>query len=880
MPWAGSSRPRPGSRASRTQLLGALADLEGGLLDPTDLDGELGTLFAAYRGELDRLGLWDRDLLRRSACERLRGDFSAWHGEPTFAYGFEDLTAAEWSLLEALAARADVHVSLPYEPGRSAFASLSRTADDLAALAAGRTLELPPRSAEYAAPAIARLERSLFEAVAPSPEPIGGAVRFLAGAGLRGTVELVGDHVLAELRAGTAPEEIGVIVPTIERWREPLETVFATLEIPFGIESRVRFPMTTLGHALLSLLQFAWAGGGRRELYAFLRSPYSGVPRSSVDFTEGRLRGRAVSEPRRVEEETERLREAPLVALRDLRDAESPLDGLRALLASMTRAAYGLDSPPAGDHARLDLASYGAATGLLDELEALTAAGTTLAERDVLDALRRLEVRPGPTAAAGRVAVLDLLRARTRRFDTVFVVGLEEGSLPRRARSSPFLDDDARRSLGARLEQPDSVSRDRYLFYTACTRPTRRLYLVRQAATDDGSPLEPSPFWQDAAAVFVPEEVERATHRRPLSQLTWPLEAAPTERERLRSLARLSADGESAELSAALAEANGWSRRLDRARRAFTRHTRLRNPAVLAQLGARTVFGATELERFVDCSSAWLFERVVDPKTIDAESDALLRGKLAHQALYAFYSGLPRELGADRVTPETLDAALRFLERCLDDAIASGVRIDLGDVAATELREGLRRDLARFVRSEAESELTFLPRRFEVGFGTDRSAPELQRGLALGDGLVASGKIDRIDVDPMSAQGIVQDYKSGKASFSAKQIDEERRLQVPLYMLVLRDLAGIEPLGGVYRPLAGARVARGMLREASREELPGFKAADYLDDDQFWAQVESAREHALNAARRIRSGDVAHDPRGGECPSWCDLWTMCRVPRA
>ncbi len=258
-------------------LLGALADLEGGLLDPADLDGELGTLFAAYRDELDRLGLWDRDLLRRSACERLRGDFSAWHGEPTFAYGFEDLTAAEWSLLEALAARADVHVSLPYEPGRSAFASLSRTADDLAALAAGRTLELPPRSAEYAAPAIARLERSLFEAVAPSPEPIGGAVRFLAGAGLRGTVELVGDHVLAELRAGTAPEEIGVIVPTIERWREPLETVFATLEIPFGIESRVRFPMTPLGHALLSLLQFAWAGGGRRELYAFLRSPYSGV---------------------------------------------------------------------------------------------------------------------------------------------------------------------------------------------------------------------------------------------------------------------------------------------------------------------------------------------------------------------------------------------------------------------------------------------------------------------------------------------------------------------------------------------------------------------------------------------------------------------------
>jgi ATP-dependent helicase/DNAse subunit B len=860
-------------------LLGAFADLEGGLLEPGDLDGELATLLAAYRRALAEVGLWDRELLRRTACERLRGDLGAWNGEPVFAYGFEDLTAAEWSVLEALAGRAEVQVSLPYEPGRAAFASLARTARDLAELAGGRIEELPARSSEFAPPAIAALERSLFEA-APAAEAIGGAVRFLVGAGLRGTVELVGDHVLAEVRAGAAPEEVGVLVPVLERWRGPVETVFSSLEIPFAIEGAIRFTTTPLGHALLSFLQFAWADGGRRELYAYLRSPYSGIPRTGVDFVEGRLRGRAVDEPRRVEEETERLREAPLVALRELRDAESPLEAVRSLLASMTRAAYNVESPPVGDHARLDLASFGAATDLLGELAVLEALGTALTPRDVVDALRRLEVRPAPAAAPGRVAVLDLMHARTRQFDTVFVLGLEEGSFPRRARSSPFLDDEARSSLGARLERPDQVSRDRYLFYTACTRPTRRLYLVRQAATDDGSPLEASPFWHDAAAVFRPEEVERATYRRPLSQLTWPLEGAPTDRERLRALARLSAAPGSEELASALADANGWRRRLDRARRAFTRDTRLRSPAVLSYLGGRTVFGATELERFVDCSSAWLFERVVDPKKIDAEADAMLRGKVAHQALYAFYAGLPRELGVDRVTPETLDAALVFLERCLDDAIGSGVRIDLGDVDAAELREGLHRDLERFVRSEAESELAFLPRRFEVGFGTDRSAPELQRGLALGDGLFVSGKIDRIDIDPLSARGIVQDYKSGKGSFSARQIDEERRLQVPLYMLVLRDLAGIEPLGGLYRALSGARASRGMLRAESRDELPGFKPADYLDEEQFWGQVETARERALTAARRIRTGDVSHDPKGGECPTWCDLWTMCRVTRA
>jgi ATP-dependent helicase/DNAse subunit B len=457
------------------------------------------------------------------------------------------------------------------------------------------------------------------------------------------------------------------------------------------------------------------------------------------------------------------------------------------------------------------------------------------------------------------------------------VLGLEEGSLPGRERGSPFLDDDRRRELGARLERPDSVSRDRYLFYTACTRATSRLYLVREAANDEGSAREASPFWHDVSAAFDPEDVARATTRRPLSQLTWPLDAAPTERERVRALARLSSDREGEESALALAEANDWTRRLDRARTAFQRETQLRNPVVLAELAGRSTFSATELERFIDCSSAWLFERVISPKTIDAEADAMLRGSVAHQTLHAFYGGLPKELASDRVTPENLDAALVFLERCLDDALRTGVRLELGEVDAAELREGLWRDLERFITEEAGSKLGLLPRRFEVGFGSDRSAPELQRGLELGDGLFLSGKIDRIDVDPFSARGIVQDYKSGKGSHSARQIDEERRLQVPLYMLVLRDLVGIEPIGGVYRALSGSRGARGMLRAEARDDLPGFADRDYLDELSFWGQVETARGRAHDAAQRMRLGDVEHDPRGGDCPTWCDLWTMCRV---
>src|SRR3954449_8050213 len=185
-------------------LLATVAELESGLLDPNDLEGELATLYAAYRAELDRLNLWDRDLLRRRAAERVANELDAWGGEPVFAYGFEDLTGAEWALLQALAGRTEVTVSMPYEPGRPAFASLGRTMDDLAALADGRIEELPPGFAEVAEPALAHLERALFSERPPSDAPpIDGALRFFEAAGTRGVLELVGEELLSLIRGGT-----------------------------------------------------------------------------------------------------------------------------------------------------------------------------------------------------------------------------------------------------------------------------------------------------------------------------------------------------------------------------------------------------------------------------------------------------------------------------------------------------------------------------------------------------------------------------------------------------------------------------------------------------------------------------------------------------
>ena len=331
--------------------------------------------------------------------------------------------------------------------------------------------------------------------------------------------------------------------------------------------------------------------------------------------------------------------------------------------------------------------------------------------------------------------------------------------------------------------------------------------------------------------------------------------------------------------AAALAAANGRSRRLERARGAFDPPTALRSPAAKEAFESKSVFSATELERFADCSSAWLVERVIDPKKIDAEPDPMLRGQVAHTALNRFYASLPRELDSERVTPENLEGALELVRRCLEDALASGVRLDLTELQEAELHHTLLADLEGFVRDEAVSEITFVPRRLEVSFGSDRAAPKLTEAFHWSD-LSALGLRRNRHRSFRAAEDDLQDFRVQRARSARGHRSRELRLQIPLYVLALRDLVGVEPLGGVYRALAGRRVTRGMLRESAREDLPGFAKDDYLDEEAFWAQVETARDRAATNARRIRAGDVQHDPKGDGCPSWCDLWPMCRVERS
>ena len=212
--------------------------------------------------------------MRPWVVERLTRELGSWGGAPVFAYGLRTHRGRMATDRGAGGARRG-HVSLPVEPGRAVFASLSRTVDDLAALADGDIVELAGRVRACPRGGLAQLERHLFED-APTAGVLDGSIRFLEGAGRRATLELLAESVLDLVRDGLAPEQIAVVCPSLERSRAPLPYAILSLRLPplfffffFFFLDRVR-----AGAALAPPL--AWSNGTRRELFAFLRTPYGG----------------------------------------------------------------------------------------------------------------------------------------------------------------------------------------------------------------------------------------------------------------------------------------------------------------------------------------------------------------------------------------------------------------------------------------------------------------------------------------------------------------------------------------------------------------------------------------------------------------------------
>ena len=638
-----------------------------------------------------------------------------------------------------------------------------------------------------------------------------------------------------------------------------LTEVFGAFGVPVALDRRIAFGHTPLGRGLVGLARCALGDGTADDLIAYLRSPGLLQRPELADRLETRARqeGARSADAARALWEQERWTLAAIDRVRGAQrrgGAELP-ERLAAELQALFAAPRRRAAQVLRGAEQQDVAVLRAGRAALEQLATLARADRALAaDGDELAALLHdLDVFAGAPPGPGLVTVAEPLALRARRVRILFVCGLQEGVFPAAQRTEPFFGDVEREQIaeasGLRLRRRDELGAERYLFYAAVSRPEERLYLSWHEAGDDGEQRVRSFFVSDVCDLFGPELEQRRRIR-----ITGPGRlarrcGAPSERERLRGEAASGPDRREAPVAA------------------------LRDEQLVAGLRERAAWSASGIELWASCPVKWFVERMLVPEGLTPDPEALLRGALTHSVLEAVMRGLIEATGSGRLDAATLPAARELAAAALGHFAATEQMTMSRDPSRQRAMEHrLRADVLRYLEHAAGDGSQLLPAELEVDFG---GPADPYGALELAGGVRLRGRIDRVDTNA-AGEALVYDYK-GRVAVESANWRAKRKYQVALYLLVAREVLGLDPIGGLYQPIGGREPrARGLVRD---DADPGLRTVrtDRRAREEFDAIVDGVLEDVLAAVDELRAG--ALQPRPSTCTyndKGCAYPTICR----
>jgi RecB family exonuclease len=437
------------------------------------------------------------------------------------------------------------------------------------------------------------------------------------------------------------------------------------------------------------------------------------------------------------------------------------------------------------------------------------------------------------------------------------VASLQDGEFPGGESGDPLLGEERRARLGIpALARRDPAVEERYLFHACTSRPTERLWLCWRSSDEEGRPALRSPFVDDVLDLLAPgpeEAEERLKRARGLDRIVFEPAEAPSARELRRALV---ARGPRAE---------------------ETLPGPLADPAVLAPLAERDTGGPGTLESWIECPYRWFVGHELSPQRLDPEADQLTAGSIVHDVLERLYRERPGEDSIPR--PADLE---RWRTRAAELLTEEAERRGLGGAVPREtvLIARMRALIERLLEREARTETELRPALLEASFGEgeDCDRPPLDLG-----GFRVHGQIDRVDLTPDGRFGVVYDYKTGSRAWAGAKLEEEGKLQLQLYAQALRELWGIEPIGGLYYPLAKRDDPRP--RGFVLEGLDATDALELFRPDRVEGRIvretlDAGVARARDVGAAMRHGEIDRKPNGGRCPEWCRYQPICRIERS
>ncbi|MCI2049228.1 MAG: PD-(D/E)XK nuclease family protein [Lachnospiraceae bacterium] len=766
-------------------------------------------------------------------------------------------------VVQLIKAAADVTICLPYSPDggispadvektgsagseEDLFYLTRKTVRDITALAqeqdiahgtdlymTGAGSGVPYRFA--ASPVLAHLERSLFrfpvEVCTAPPEEQRDSLRLLAASDPEEEVRQLCMEIRALLSEGCHYRDIAVVVGDPSAYEDEIARQAALSGIPvyFDFTHEVSDdPMTEAVRSALAILSEDWS---YETVFRYLRSGLSDVPPEDTDILENYVRERGIHGRRRwelaFEVPCEELRLQVLRELQPLTAAQAAAGGRVQSAAERTRALYdfiagnGFQAKMERRAALADEAGdtgknfeyrqiYRAFVDLLDEIYRLLGEEHISAEdyAELIDtgiSEIRLGALPQQTDV---VPAGDLERSRLKEVRYLFVLGANEGSIPRSTLKGGLLSDLDREFLeGSGVELSPTPRQQMYIqrlyLYLNFTKPGRRLYISYADADADGHGQRPSYLVLLLQRMFphcAPGgHVERPGNRRRILQVMSQSDAMPYLADALRRYADGYFDEAGAETGAerekndfltlyGLCSSLPAVQRLKEA--AFRRYV----PVPLSKKTARLLYGESisgSVSRLEDCAECRMRQFLKYGLLLNERKTFELKpadtGSVLHRGLEEFSHAL-QENGTDWL--HFSDSEAEKLSGELLERIAAeyGNQILYATARSSYRTTRMKRILTRTVMTQRDQLLqgAFRPADFELDFGTgEYGRPEgLVLPLTEGRTMSLTGRIDRLDLaeDGDSLYLKIIDYKSGSNDLKRDKILQGRQLQLIVYM--------------------------------------------------------------------------------------------------
>jgi ATP-dependent helicase/nuclease subunit B len=490
------------------------------------------------------------------------------------------------------------------------------------------------------------------------------------------------------------------------------------------------------------------------------------------------------------------------------------------------------------------------------------------------------------------VNVINVLEARQWEMPVIFVGGLLEKEFPRQVREDLFLKDFHRKKLNATgkialREASEQMDEERYLFYIAVTRAKERLYLSYPSANSDGNMTLPSFFLSDIQKLFPDEILQEITIRRNLSKIIPEPEEIITSTDSKNFVYYHLNNpyvSEREEKDIALWLYNNNTENKASIREELCTLTtliesynnlklKLFDKKIVKKINeTSTRFSPTKLKDYAQCpykyfGSSTLKLRQAIPKSMDL----LMQGTIIHKVLEEYFKD----------TKETKNITGIF-----DDVFKQKTRGMVTGFEELKARNEMLNTLLAFESMEKESNLpTFKPSMFEAKFG-DEETETLKIGDGDKCGIEISGKIDRVDVSEVNGEkvGIIIDYKYGQTEFRLTELEEGLDLQLPIYILALRDVFRVIPVAAEFYALKSSKktgIYNRELIDKLKLNIKPAKKSLAVDNKEFNKRLKDAENHILKFSREIRKGRIELAPANIDfCGEGnCDFANVCRIDK-